>query len=720
MKITHIIERSLFLVTTLAVFASCSSLFINSKMQDGFQTIAEPVFAPVSLSETTQPSIKNFTLDKNLPLAFDLPDGLLDISSKNAHSIENVGTILPEFPDYLDISSDGSVGARADLTGIEVLDLDTGKILSQIPVELPNCDYGTQRYFQLNHDGTFLAVATENEIQVWQVGGGLVHTSAYSKQYPNSSACGGEIPQLALSQDGRLLAVKSVAVGRTSAQEYFRIIDVLNNEVLYDWDGSPDALHGDLVGFPALGFSADGKILQTFDASRFFPDSGIAHESFRFWELVEYKELDRHSPQVKTAFLLGETLFALQGDESLKIISRISGAVQANINDSGCSMNFPCALHYSPQGLFALALDFSSNPLTFRGDLIGTRIAVWDLNTNSKIVDQDVLLRNLDGVHVTDEGLLSIVPADLTTGSTWWAPANNFAGMINTPNVGITFSPYNVGALNDSECYHCGTCFLSGRAFNCQSVFFDQSGQALELQLHDGHWQFYLDSADPGSSHLPIELPASLITNSQVRFLGLVENSPVLFYCLDQETRQQSCLIINTENGSVLEEHEDIYSLRFSSDGSQAAFIDRGQKALFLLDLQTQKQRCVTAYQARAADVNPIFLSDTLDLVYLVQNQNNKNIFSLDWVNAADGKVKRRIALTGVSFLQPSVLAVVGNDLIAIGEKNGQIHLFDLRGEWIHSWQAHSYSMVGLIYDAHEKTIISMDENGIIRFWGVQ
>ncbi len=721
MKIIHMMKYLLFIITAWAAFTSCGSYTVSPKLRDD-PVMQDPVFLPAENSNVIQSSVEDNVLDEYHPLAFDIPDHLIEITAENAHSLEKVETLLPEFLDYLEISTDGRIGARADLNGVEVLELDTGKILSQIPLEVPNCDYGMQRYSYLNRDGTYLAVVTTQEIQVWQVGGGLIHTSEYSMQYPNNRACGAEMPQLALSPDGHLLAIKGVSVSRSTAQEYFRIIDVLKNEILYEWDGSPDALHGDLIGFHALGFSADGKILQTFDASRFFAESGTAYESFRFWDLTDFKELDRQTIEVRTAFLPGETLFALQAGESLKILSRISGVVQATIIDSGCSNDFPCELFYSPQGLYALALDFNSNPQLFRGNLIGTRLTLWNLKTNRKVVDQNVLLRNLDGVRVTDEGLFLVVPVNSENGLTWWEPAYYFAGMLNIPNVGITFSPYHAGALTDSNCYQCSTCFLSweNQTFDCRPVFINQAGQSIALHLKEGHWQLYLDDPDTGSSGYPKELPQSIESDLQVRYLGLAQSPPILFYCLDKEMRQQSCFILNTEDDQVLAEHEDIYALRFSADGSQAAFIDREQNSLFLLDLQNQKQRRVAAYQARAVDINPVFLADTLDLLYMVQNQNNKNFFSLDWVNAVNGKVKRRLSLDETSLFQPSVLAFIEKELIAIGEKNGQIHLFNLEGKWIHSWQAHSSPLVGLIFDAHEKTIVSLDENGSIYFWGVQ
>ena len=73
------------------------------------------------------------------------------------------------------ISPNGRVGARANLDGIDVFEMDSGKLAAHIDVTLPNCQYGWDRYFSFNQDGSFIAVASRDAIQVWQVGGGLIY-----------------------------------------------------------------------------------------------------------------------------------------------------------------------------------------------------------------------------------------------------------------------------------------------------------------------------------------------------------------------------------------------------------------------------------------------------------------------------------------------------------------------------------------------------------------
>ena len=80
---------------------------------------------------------------------------------------------------------------------------------------------------------------------------------------------------------------------------------------------------------------------------------------------------------------------------------------------------------------------------------------------------------------------------------------------------------------------------------------------------------------------------------------------------------------------------------------ARAAYIDRREKALFLLNLETGKLTKMDAYQSRAWFVNPAFASpDTetkaeagketeVEMVYVIQNLNDESILSLEWVDGA-------------------------------------------------------------------------------------
>ena len=258
---------------------------------------AEPVLGAVENLETqaetavwgedwqtqeVQPT-ESALLPTQTPTEALLPENLASITADNADAVRQLAVIQPDFPKYELISPDGRIGARADLAGIDIYEMDGGKLVTRIDAALPDCQFGWDRYFSFNHDGSFLAVAGRQAIQVWQVGGGIIYESPISNPYgTDAETCGAEVPQLALSPDASLLAVSGVAISSTSAQAYFRVIATLKNQVLYEWNGDQDSLHGDLYTFRGLGFSTDGTVLQTFNASRFnaFFRRGISSLSF--------------------------------------------------------------------------------------------------------------------------------------------------------------------------------------------------------------------------------------------------------------------------------------------------------------------------------------------------------------------------------------------------------------------------------------------------------
>ena len=220
--------------------------------------------------------------------AFTLPRDLAPITPENAQSLRELASIYPYFPPYYHISDDGTRTATGDMQTVEIREAATGELLSTIPAALPDCDFGFDRYFRLNSDGTFIALVNGQNIEVWQAGGGLIYTSPITSEFTsNALACGADLPELALSPDGRLLVISGIAYARTTSKRYFRVVDVRANETLYEWDGTKDSPHGSLYTYYGLGFSDDGLMLQTFDPTRFIRSEGDVHQSFRFWSVQE-------------------------------------------------------------------------------------------------------------------------------------------------------------------------------------------------------------------------------------------------------------------------------------------------------------------------------------------------------------------------------------------------------------------------------------------------
>ena len=114
---------------------------------------------------------------------------------------------------------------------VEIREAATGELVSTIPALLPDCDFGFDRYFRLNADGSFIALVNGQNIEVWQVGGGLIYASSTINEFTsNAPVCGADLPELALSPDGRLLAISGIAYGRTTSRRYFRVVDVRAND----------------------------------------------------------------------------------------------------------------------------------------------------------------------------------------------------------------------------------------------------------------------------------------------------------------------------------------------------------------------------------------------------------------------------------------------------------------------------------------------------------
>ncbi|BBB46791.1 hypothetical protein Pelsub_P0018 [Pelolinea submarina] len=631
--------------------------------------------------------------------------------------------IQPNFPLYELISPDGRMGARADLEGIDVFEMDSGKLAAHIDVALPDCQYGWDRYFSFNQDGSFIAVAGKDAIQVWQVGSGVIYESPYKAQTgTDADTCGAEIPQLALSPDAGLLAISGVTTGSTSAQAYFRVVATLQNQVVYEWNESQDTLHGDLYTFRGLGFSSDGTVLQTFDPSRYQSFSGEEYQAFRFWAVGTWQELSR-SMEALNGFQAADQYYVLQGDESIQLKSRLDGQVRASLGGTGCTQTEPCDARLSLETNTVALLNISKATLTYHREVIATQMAIWDWQSGKQLARAEVFMRNLDGVLPAEDGGYQTT-ADFgvagTAPSNWWTSSYNFDGLLGGTDL-VSFRPQVIDLSAQSDCYYCSTCSLNPAdlQISCQNAYFSQESNLWKVANKDG--QISLQSVEGGGT-FDLKLPADAQADWDLRLLGFSEEFQTAFYCLDKGGRSQICAIAMGGDRDKLTEMEDIFGLRFSADGSTAAYIDRREKALFLLNLQSGKLTKMDAYQSRAWFVNPAFTSTDSEMVYVVQNLSDQTLLSLEWVDGAQAKVLRRSTLDTDTIDQPSALSLgAENGLVALGASDGWIFVLDQeKGKIVTSWQAGSAPIIGLAFAEGDEVLVSLDEQGNIRIWGVE
>lgn len=656
---------------------------------DTESTSEEKLNIDESPQEETWNAVEEFNDHIELPTRNELqlinPDNIVDL--------RELADVYPYFPPFFQISADGGVGAIGDLRGIDIVNVSTGEWIDHIAVELPVSDFGIERFFQFNYDGSFIAVASIDEIQVWQIGGGLIYAAPYSRQFNTTDTIfGADIPQLALSPDGSLLAVSGIDFSSPTVERYFQVIDVLKNKVVYEWDGSDETPHGNLYDYTNLGFSADGNVLQTFDPRKFAPLSGTAHESFRFWATENWQEILPASDNLQNAFMSDGLLYALQNESVLEILDRRDGRKIARLEGTGCSYSYPCGVRFSNNGKYAAILDYSQETISYRRDLIAKYFQIWSLETGEMIGEYPLDARNLDGVLPGEDGSYQMVmdgSVDSGTETIWWTTTANFAGLTGFEDR-ITFSPQYVG-LDTPDCYFCGTCELN------------LNNMRVVCGLRIG------------------EMPVDIGEGLTARILGISDKWNKAFYCLDQDKRQQECHIFDMEDETILENITDIYMLRFSMEGDHAAFIDREEKALFVVDLATGKVSEIGAYQSRAWPVNPVFSTSGAELVYIIQNINSKDILSLEWVNAEERRVLRRANLENGLVDEPSALTwAPESELVAVGNTDGWIYILDQeKGKLIHSWQAETDGIIGLLFSRNGKLLISMNKSGIIKVWGV-
>lgn len=707
----------------ILVLSSCAQALIPAKPRNVEESAVE--------GEDPQPvgdygDQASLTLNQLIePPLFRLPENLIPISSENVNEIALLGNIYPKEPPVVEISPDGRLSAIGLLAGITIVHMDSGEIISNFEVELPECGFGFSRFVEFNQDGSFIAIVTKEEIQVWQTGGGLIYTNPHTRIFNDQSpVCGLDIPQLALSPDGQWLAISGIDYSQPEPERFFRVVNIIQNETLYEWDGKEETLHGNLDGFQGLGFSKDGRLLQTFDPRRFILSSGGMHRSFRFW-VMEGRAETTDSGIISEGFDPGDLLFPLASEGMISIVDKLAGGIVSEVTAPGCDWDKPCEMVFSNDGSKALMLSSVEPIFQYRQSAFYPEIEIWDLENKSMLESLPGMFRNLHGLSVTDEGRLAGIFNDNTAakeGVLWWTFPEFFQGFSADAGSVSSFVPTWADTGRETECRFCDTCrlVLDKGNVECRAGIENSEG-TYSIEIFDG--EFWLvkhypdDVGQVGKLSRQIEGDQA---DQRYRLLGFSEEYQTAFYCLDSSYRQQSCVIDELRGTRVLGELNDISFLQVSPNGRSMAFIDKSSSSLYLYRFDTQKLSRKSHFQAKAAKTNPLFSEDGKLIFYLVENLRNSKDFSVEIMDAENQKVIKRIALKSDIVLPAAFSMTTDQNIWAVGEKSGRILLFSAEdGRLLSALDSDQEAILGLYFDS-DRLLISLNSTGMFNVWGIE
>jgi WD40 repeat protein len=195
-----------------------------------------------------------------------------------------------------------------------------------------------------------------------------------------------------------------------------------------------------------------------------------------------------------------------------------------------------------------------------------------------------------------------------------------------------------------------------------------------------------------------------------------------LFYCADEDLRQSGCFIYDPQLKEIIAEPEDISFLHLSADGMTAAFFNRTVNALFLYDLPSKTLTRKYPFQARGFPVNAVFSSDGKMFQYVIQNLNNASDLSVETLDAKTWKSYGRTSIRKAGVTTPTAFAESSNGQIWVfAGKSGEVWLLSPdKGVLLHHFQAHLDEIIGMALDPDGAWLLTMGENGILKFWGIE
>ncbi len=712
----------LILVTIVLCSNSCTRLKENNAEVITISSIKDDIVAaktPASIKIVTQ--TPEMISKEDQKRRRDLPV----ISVDNASELVLQEKIYPFFPDVVHIAPSGRIAAVGDFSGIRIIELDSGSVLMQVDEVLPACNFGMGRYFQLNYDGSFLAVATNKTVQVWQVGGGIMYEAPYINNHTlDTSVCGADIPQMALSPDGTLLAESGMWFSATKVESYFRVVDIFKNSTVYEWDAKNDSPNGKFYDFPSLGFSSDGKVLQTIDLSRFKINGDDFHTAFRFWSTENWQELDPSSRVVTSAFNKGELQFGVTKNDSISVFSKKNGAKLETIIVDGCRWENPCSVELSPDGS-KMAVLLRDESIVYKRESISTHLAVYDLSYGRMINDISAMMRNLDGLLVRNDGeIIRYDNTPLNGNSTWWTHTDYFAGFQVIDENMIAFTPQVVDYRNQPPPPYSGSCQIHTDDFTieCGDTLSFQDGIIVTVDKKESGVAIIDTTSGRSALIAEIKNPTGEPADSwQFRLLDYVWESGTGFFCLDRNLREETCVIMDFHNNEILHEQIDLEGLNYSRKNGIAAFINKGEKSLYLFNDDTDTLKKMRTYRAVSLPIKPAFLPGWSELIYMVQSLSESKNTYIERIDVSLGKVIKRYDIDGLQTKKISSISASGKEeLWAASDILGNIYLIDPEEETvIHTFRAADEEIIDLVFNPDGKTLFMMGKSGKIQIWAV-
>lgn len=651
----------------------------------------------------------------------EIPFEPAKITPESASELAKYGDINPFFPPYVDISGDGRIAAAGWQTEMRVTDLQNGEEVWRMETRFPECRFGPDRYIELSSDGSLVAIVTTSAVEVWEVGGAQRYSQSFEGgENANNLTCGLDIPQIALSPDGRFLALSGTLRDRNEFTQYFQIIDMDNGEAVYRWDGSENIAHGSLYGPTEMGFSPDGFVLQTFDPTKFIAGSDLIHTAFRFWSTVDFSEIPPDSLEVKSDYPAGNLLFPVSEDNRVFVKSKLDGEMAAKIAIEGCTYDNPCQADFSPNGAFALVFS-NLDQFQFKRDAVATTGFVFDLEGENLVEEVEIFARNTAGVALLDDASVAQLPKEfLLQGRPWWTYSAYFSGFHKGPEGQTFFIPQVHDALNPRLTFD-GSCRLSERDLRVecqQEIVLSDSGR-LRIDPAGGGYKVFVLEESGEELLAEIRNPESDPEDIwRLRFLDYASAENIIFLCLDLNGREETCLTLNTESNSIVEEGLDLFKFTYSPEIQRAAFIDRDSKSLVIYDTAAERSKSMRSYRAVAYPLKPVFLPGTEDILYVVQSVDTKKLF-IEQAAATTNKVVKRFDIPELETVPITALSVsAGGDLWSVGDASGTIHVINaLSGEYLLAIAASDEPIIDLTFSADGVFLSAMDRSGIISVW---
>jgi len=515
--------------------------------------------------------------------------------------------------------------------------------------------FSWQSDLTITPDGTRIAFMNREGIWVFSIQGDLFFHKSYN--FPDIYVVTAPPPNIKINSEGNKIAVRYADLNND--QSMFEVIDIEEGrtELLEKATSGSSSLY-----YP-IKFSEDSSILVTLDYSR---NTG---SKYRFWNTEDWSEISDDVAINRNIFNPGEMLTAEFEKGEMIVMNKFTDEIFNSIELFKWNDNWQQFVNqgYEPRRMSPI---FSED---------GTKVAYFEIYRDFWF--EWNYFPYLAGM---ENYFLKIIVYDLVLDkkiSEYDTYATSF-NTIQLTNEGKIIDPMKDLFSPDEAWYEEGYLIDEVSFIDLDRVSFYPS-HLVSIHNSDNFYQSMNPNCIFDFSNMNIDCEVSYINSDKERYKkNLYKNIYEVSVTYDYEKDRSTIIVRSLKDDAIILE-----------------------------------KRVENNYYA----TTPVFINESV-IAYTIHNAYDSNYFKVIFYDFINKEEISEFKIEKESKADPKTLSFCNNDkgILAIGFNDGIIEYIDTSmGTVIYKQKSHNTSIIGLLFSSDCRSLVSFDEVGFIKVWGI-